>query len=168
MNIFTDFCADFKLLGDLYSVFNFHHLLDLAKGCGLIKRFRKIHPLIFIKAYINATRECGRKVSIGAIWRKYNTFCVFLNSKTVSRGAIEKFIARDHISDFVSEFTKALEKSTSAQSMSQSAEAVNMLQGLVKDLKDVVAQDGCEITVNPQAAVHAQKRIFMTNSSKHL
>ena len=158
MSIFTDFCADFKLLSDLYPVFNFHYLLDLAKGCGLIKRFRKIHPLFFIKAYINATRECGRKVSIGAIWRRYNTFCVFLGYKTVSRGAIEKFIARDHISDFVSEFTKALENNTGALSMSQSADAVNKLQRLVRDLKDVVAQDGCEITVNPQAAVHAQKK----------
>ena len=157
MDIFDNFSSNFKLLGELSPVVNFRFLLALAKDCGLIKRFRKIHPLIFIKAYLDATREGGRKPSIGAIWRKYNSIGVFSGSKPVSRSAVEKFIARENIAKFASEFIKELEEHLTAQSMSQSADAVKELQGLVKDLDDIIAQDGCEITVNPQAAVNAQK-----------
>ena len=157
MNIFPDFSSDFKLLGDLSPVVNFHYLLSLAKDCGLVKRYRKIHPLIFIKAYLEATRECGRKPSIAAIWRKYDFICAFSGSKPVSKSAIEKFIARKNIQTFATEFIKELENYTGAQSMSQSADAVKELHGLVKDLEDVIAQDGCEVTVNPQATAHAEK-----------
>ena len=166
MDIFNNFSSDFKLLGDISSVFNFQHLLDLARDCGLVKRYRKIHPLVFIKAYLDAIREGGRKPSIGAIWRKYCLLCEFSGGKTVSRGAIEKFIARVNLDKFTTEFLKELEKYTDAQSMSQSADAVNELQGLISGLEDVIAQDGCEVTVNPQAAIHAKKKDAKDNSFK--
>lgn len=156
MNILDNSSSNFKLLDEISPVFNFRFLLGLARDCGLVKRYRKIHPLIFIKAYLKATSEGGRKSSIGAIWRQYNEFCVFSGCKSISRGAAEKFIARENIAKFACEFIKELEDHITAQSMSQSADAVRELQGLVKDLEDVIAQDGCEITVNPQAAVKAQ------------
>ncbi len=157
MDIFNNFSSDFKLLGDISLTFNFPHLLDLARDCGLVKRYRKIHPLLFIRAYLEAIRECGRKPSIRAIWRHYCSLCDLSGSKTVSISAIEKFLAKPNIEHFTTEMIKELEQHTGAQSMSQSADAVKELQHLVSGIKDVVAQDGCEASVNPQAAVHAKK-----------
>ena len=46
MNILDNSSSNFKLLDEISPVFNFRFLLGLARDCGLVKRYRKIHPLI--------------------------------------------------------------------------------------------------------------------------
>lgn len=157
MDIFNYFSSECKPLNELFAIFDFKYMLDLAKDCKLVQRYRKIHPLIVVKAYLDET-EGQRKPSIASIWRRYSYLGELAGVKSVSCFAFSKFLCKKKFQEFLDELQKILNRHLQGNANNGFCNTFNAVKALherIGNIDDVIAQDGSEVTVNPQAGIKA-------------
>lgn len=151
MNIFPNSLSGFKAFDALSQIFDFPHMLALAKECGLVIRNRKIKPLLVLKAYLEETNG-ERCVSMSAVWLRYNLLCGLSGAPEVTENAFTSFMSRVRFQKFLEELLKEVAAKLGDHSFSNTAGAVEALAERLGSLRDIIAQDGTEVAANPQAA----------------
>ena len=151
MDIFNNSASCFKPLDTISQIFDFDRMLGLARECGLVIRNRKIKPLLVLKAFLELGEGC-RHISMSAAWRRYSFLCGLSGAPQVSAGAFIRFMGRGRFQKFLEALADEAAMKLGDKSFSDTAGAVKALSARLGGLRDIIAQDGTEVSANPQAA----------------
>lgn len=151
MDIFNNSASCFKPLDAISQIFDFDRMLGLARECGLVIRNRKIKPLLVLKAFLELGEGC-RHISMSAAWRRYSFLCGLSGAPQVSAGAFIRFMGRGRFQKFLEALADEAAMKLGDKSFSDTAGAVKALSARLGGLRDIIAQDGTEVSANPQAA----------------
>lgn len=144
------------------STFNDGSIRQMARDTRFIVRSRKMHPELFVRSLVAACSQ-DKEFSLSSIYQDYRRRCIENDCECMSWEPFYDFLQKPSFIKFVEALLNVANDAAGRATIAGTNKLVETLKTRLPKLKDIILQDGTEISTNcdkykgtrdPQIKIH--------------